>query len=210
MRKRPVSQHVENGFETRRRIIASGTLIAAALGASIAGLDRAFAQPAAATPACQDADEPTVRQTAGPYFKPDSPERTDFVEPGMTGQVMELSGSVLTQRCSPVARALIDIWQADAGGAYDLSGFRLRGHLFSGADGSFTLRTIVPGVYPGRTRHIHVRVQAPGSALLTTQLYFPDERGNRRDGLYRRELELRVRPAREHLACQFNFVLDRL
>ena len=35
------------------------------------------------------------------------------------------------------------------------------------------MRSIVPGVYPGRTRHIHVKVQPRGGRVLTTQLYFP-------------------------------------
>jgi protocatechuate 3,4-dioxygenase beta subunit len=127
----------------------------------------------------------------------------------MSGQLMELSGIVITQRCRPVARALIDVWQADAKGSYDLKGFRLRGHMFSGADGRYMLRTIVPGPYPGRTRHIHMRVQSPGRSVLITQLYFPGERGNRADSLYRRELEMRVATAGESLTGQFDFVLDQ-
>ena len=57
--------------------------------------------------------------------------------------------------------------------------------------GRFRLATIVPGLYPGRTRHLHVKVQAPASAVLTTQLYFPGEPRNKRDGLYRPELEVK-------------------
>ncbi len=56
----------------------------------------------------------------------------------------------------------------------------------------YRLQTIVPAEYPGRTRHIHVKVQAPGKRILTTQLYFRDEPGNRRDGLYRPDLEMRM------------------
>ena len=57
--------------------------------------------------------------------------------------------------------------------------------------GRYRLETIVPGEYPGRTRHIHVKVQAPGGRILTTQLYFPGNPSNRRDGLYRPELEMK-------------------
>jgi len=63
-----------------------------------------------------------------------------------------------------VGGALLDFWQADAAGDYDNTGFRLRGHQFSGADGRFRLATVVPGLYPGRTRHIHVKVQRPAAA----------------------------------------------
>jgi protocatechuate 3,4-dioxygenase beta subunit len=208
MRRKPSGDRAgASGGPTRRRVFAAGALVVAGFDVTVPSL-RAFAETAAATPACHDGDEPTARQTAGPYFKPNSPERADLIEPGVAGQVMELSGLVLTERCRPVARALIDVWQADASGAYDLKGFRLRGHLFSDAGGRYALRTIVPGLYSGRTRHIHVRVQAPGRPVLTTQLYFPGERDNRADGLYRRELEMKVAPAGERLAGQFDFVLD--
>jgi protocatechuate 3,4-dioxygenase beta subunit len=66
----------------------------------------------------------------------------------------------------------------------------------------------MPAVYPGRTRHYHVKVQAPGSRLLTTQLYFPDESANRRDGLFQQALLMRVASAGEGPAGRFDFVLD--
>jgi protocatechuate 3,4-dioxygenase beta subunit len=50
----------------------------------------------------------------------------------------------------------------------------------------------VPGLYPGRTRHIHVKVQAPGGPVLTTQQYFPNEPRNARDSIYRPELEMAI------------------
>ncbi len=43
--------------------------------------------------------------------------------------------------------------------------------------GRYTLETIVPGEYPGRTQHIHVKVQAPNGPILTTQIYFPGVAG---------------------------------
>ena len=160
------------------------------------------------TPMCHDGDEPTVRETEGPYFKPRSPERADLVLPGMTGEALEVSGFVLDRSCRPITRALIDVWQADAGGEYDLKGFRLRGHLFTDASGRFALRTILPGIYTGRTRHIHVKVQAPNRPVLTTQLYFPDEPLNSKDGLFRRELTMRMTRSEDRVAARFDFVLD--
>jgi protocatechuate 3,4-dioxygenase beta subunit len=47
-------------------------------------------------------------------------------------------------------------------------------------------------VYPGRARHIHVKVQPAGGRLLTTQLYFPNEPENQRDGLFRTDLVMRM------------------
>jgi protocatechuate 3,4-dioxygenase beta subunit len=190
---------------SRRGFLAGG---AAAVVAGAAH-DEAFAQQGlAVTPQCHDGDEPTPRQTEGPYFKPRSPQRQNLVDPGMPGELLQVSGFVLTRGCRPVPRALIDVWQADASGAYDARGFRLRGHLFTGADGRYSLRTIVPGVYPGRTRHIHVKVQAPGGSVLTTQLYLPDDPGNARDGLFRRELVMRLGEEDERRAGRFDFVLD--
>ena len=71
---------------------------------------------------------------------------------------------------------MLDFWQADDQGPLDdNSGFRLRGHQFTDAEGRFRLRSIVPGVYAGRTRHIHAESAAIGGRVLTTQLYFPGE-----------------------------------
>ncbi len=146
---------------------------------------------AAATPACiDDDDEPTVAQTEGPYFTPNSPERTVLFESGMGGTKLLLTGSVVSTGCQPIARALVDFWQCDDAGVYDNSGYRLRGHQFTGANGSYKLETVVPALYPGRTRHIHVKVQAPNKPVLTTQLYFPGEARNRQDGIYRVECEI--------------------
>jgi protocatechuate 3,4-dioxygenase beta subunit len=197
----------ENSRKPSRRTVVIGT--AAAGGLAVVPLGSSMAQaPRAATPACGDADEITPRQTEGPYFRPRAPARSDLVEPGMPGRVLSVAGTVMTRRCHPVPRALIEVWQADDAGRYDNAGFRLRGHLFADADGRYRFRTVVPGLYPGRTRHIHVKVQAPNGPLLTTQLYFPDEPRNRRDGLFDPALLLALSEAGDGLAGRFDFVLD--
>ena len=150
----------------------------------------------------------TERQTAGPYFKPNSPQRANFLEKSTNAATLVVSGMVLSAQCKPVARALLDFWHCDEQGEYDNSGFRYRGHLFTDADGRYRFRTIVPALYPGRTRHYHVKVQAPQQSLLTTQLYFPNESTNRRDGLFRRELLMRMAEAGDGLSARFDFVLD--
>jgi protocatechuate 3,4-dioxygenase beta subunit len=147
----------------------------------------------------------TPRQTEGPFFKTDSPKRISLVEAGSKAPRFIVTGTVLSAQCKPVANALLDFWHSDEEGAYDNRGFRYRGHQFSDSEGRYRLETIVPAEYPGRTRHIHVKVQAPGKRILTTQLYFPGEPGNRRDGLYRRELEMRVPKTGEGA---FDFVVE--
>jgi len=158
------------------------------------------------TPACGE-DEATPSETAGPFYKPRSPHRASLIEPRDAARQMRLSGHVLTTRCKPIAGALIDIWHADARGRYDLQGFRYRGHLFTDAQGAYDIATIVPGIYEGRTRHIHVRVQPPGSAILTTQLYFPGEKANAWDDLFERALLMHTAQDAALLTATFNFVL---
>lgn len=194
---------------TRRHILASGALAGAATGLlPDLGIAQTPAQTLPPTPECNDHGPATPRQTEGPFYKPKSPERADLTVPGMAGQPIELTGLILTRRCRPLAGALLDVWQADAKGEYDNAGFGLRGHQITGPDGRFRLRTVVPGSYPGRTRHIHVKLQAKGAPLLTTQLYFPGEALNAKDGLFRRDLTIRTAKAEGWLAGRFDFVLD--
>jgi protocatechuate 3,4-dioxygenase beta subunit len=160
------------------------------------------------TPACaDDDDDPTPAQTEGPYFKPSSPLRSSLLESGMAGTPLVLTGRVLSTTCTPIRLALLDFWQADDAGNYDNSGFRLRGHQFTDADGNFRLETIVPGLYPGRTRHIHVKVQPPTGSILTTQLYFPGEARNSSDGIYSAELLMTIADSGNGKQGTFNFVV---
>jgi protocatechuate 3,4-dioxygenase beta subunit len=160
-----------------------------------------------ATPQCRD-DDPTPTQTEGPYFTPNSPERANLVEQGMQGERISLAGFVLDRRCRPVPHALLDLWHADAGGRYDNHGYRLRGHQFADAQGRFVFETIVPGLYPGRTRHYHLKVQAPGRDILTTQLYFPGEPRNARDGIFDEVLLMDVTQDAAAKIGRYDFVLD--
>ncbi|MEX2556977.1 MAG: dioxygenase [Actinomycetota bacterium] len=160
------------------------------------------------TPSCDDGDDATPAQTEGPYFTPNSPERSSLLGSGVSGTHLLLTGAVVATDCRPVAQALVDFWQADDSGAYDNSGYKLRGHQFTDAQGRYSLTTIMPGIYPGRTRHIHVKVQAPGESILTTQLYFPGQAGNASDGIYRKECEMDIADAANGKAGTFTFVLD--
>lgn len=161
--------------------------IASGRGAGIVLAQDAEPPILAPTPACGDADDfaETLAQTEGPYFTPNSPERTSLLEPGMPGTKLVVTGYVYTTNCTPVEGALVDFWHCDDAGVYDNVGYTLRGHQFTDATGRYELTTIVPGVYPGRTRHIHVKAQQPGAEVLTTQLYFPDiPDENAADGIF--------------------------
>jgi protocatechuate 3,4-dioxygenase beta subunit len=59
-----------------------------------------------------------------------------------------------------------------------------------------------------RTPHIHVKVQGPTTALLTTQIYLPDAETNGRDGMYDPSLAVAYAPGdREARHAVFDFVL---
>ncbi len=156
-----------------------------------------------------DEDDVTPSLTEGPYFKPNSPERTSLLTPGMSGTKLTLSGQVLSTRGQPIAKALLDFWQADAKGSYDNAGYTLRGHQYADAEGHYQLVTVIPGLYPGRTRHIHVKVQAPNHPVLTTQLFFPNEPQNATDPIFSPKLVLPIQDAPDgSKVATFNFVLD--
>ncbi|HEY3058756.1 MAG TPA: intradiol ring-cleavage dioxygenase [Chloroflexota bacterium] len=162
------------------------------------------------TPAFADNDEVTLTpaQTEGPYFKPNSPERTSLIDETVTGTRLVITGRVLAADGTPVANALLDFWQASDSGNYDNQGYELRGHQYTNADGYYTLETVVPGLYTGRTRHIHVKVQAPNAPVLTTQLYFPDEPQNARDSIFNAALLLPIQQTDTGETAAFDFVVQ--
>lgn len=185
---------------TRREFLAAAAAVAlAAVSDAGAQASKACGQSGTATP--------TPAQTEGPYFKPNTPLRASLLEPGMAGTRLVIEGSVLTTGCTPVVRALLDFWQADSAGRYDNAGYRLRGHQLTDEAGRYRLETVVPAQYPGRTRHIHVKVQAPGRPALTTQLYFPDDADNRRDSIFDSALVMRVRDVEGGKLATFDFIL---
>jgi protocatechuate 3,4-dioxygenase beta subunit len=150
----------------------------------------------------------TPAQTEGPYFRAGSPGRTSLIEAGTSGTLLTLTGYVLTLDCKPVAGAVLDFWQADASGTYDNSGFKFRGHQAVDAAGRYTLETVMPGLYTGRTEHIHVKVQAPGRPVTTTQLYFPGVARNQQDSIFNPDLVVSLADAGSGKAATYNFVLD--
>ncbi|NUP49345.1 MAG: dioxygenase [Catenulispora sp.] len=159
--------------------------------------------PLAVTPQCHDGDAPTIAEIEGPYFEPGSPQTT-VLQGSDNGTHLVVTGVVYGLSCQPIANALLDFWQADSGGNYDNTGYNLRGHQYTDSQGRYTLTTIVPGLYPGRTKHIHVKVQAPNQPILTTQLYFPGVPQNSGDAYYDSRLLMNVSGSN----ATYDFVLD--
>lgn len=131
----------------------------------------------------------TPSQQEGPYYtvnKPDDHDNDLTVFAGAagrpSGEILEFSGTLYDAAGLTVAGAVIEIWQTDANGVYlhpnDPStsqrdtNFQFYGEALTNADGSYTFRTILPGRYEPRPRHIHVKVKLEGQELLTTQFYF--------------------------------------
>lgn len=149
--------------------------------------------------------QPTAALTEGPYYKAGSPERRALAEAGSPGQHISTSGTVFDLSGKPIAGAWLDFWQADAAGRYDNSGFQFRGHQLSDAAGRYSLDTVIPGEYPGRTQHIHVKLRAPGGKILTTQIFFPGSAGNASDPIFDKSLVMTM--SADHKYGQIDFVI---
>jgi len=204
-------------LQTRRQFLQIGSLTIAS-GAIAIGSHQSSThsndelklesdQLLALTPICGGSDRPTPSRTAGPFYTPNSPKRSSLIEPGINGIKLILTGKVINRTCQPISRAVVDFWQADQAGNYDNSGYKLRGHQFTDSQGRYRLETIVPGLYPGRVRHIHVSVQAINQPILPTQLFFPGEAGNPSDGLFNPVLLLQMNSTQPKNQAVFNFVL---
>ena len=155
--------------------------------------------------ACPDT---LVEQTEGPYYTPGAPERVDVTDEATVGIPLTLTGRVLDATCAPVAGAPIEFWQADGAGVYDNAGYKLRGAQVTDAEGAYTLDTVIPGLYPSRTEHIHVKVTGPDGVVHTTQLYFPDVPQNDSDGIYSDTMVVTITDQTdESMTAAFDFVL---
>lgn len=106
------------------------------------------------------------------------------------GEVIEISGRVLTPDGTPQQGVTLEIWQANAAGRYDHPGdtgeapldpdFQGYARIVTDAQGGFRFLTIKPASYKAgnlgflRAAHIHLDVQSKQQRLIT-QLYFPAE-----------------------------------
>lgn len=146
---------------------------------------------------------PTPPQTAGPFYPQVLPADRDTDLTRIKGRgaraaglSIHVTGKVLGPDGKPLSGAVVEVWQCNAHGRYahprDDSdrpldpNFQGYGVMRTDADGGYGFRTVKPGFYPGRTPHIHFKVQAPGAGPLVTQMYFAGEPLNARDGILNR------------------------
>lgn len=179
--------------------------------ASTEPAEAAFTEPVEPAPVAISCTAPaalTPSSTEGPYYSPNPPEDSNLAD-DLPGTRLLLTGYVLDPNCRPIPGARVDFWQADSQGVYDNAGYTLRGYQLTAADGSYRLETVIPGQYPGRTEHIHVKVQAPGGPELTSQLYFPKSTANRSDRIFVPELLVEiVSEDGGQVTARFDFVVQ--
>ncbi len=119
----------------------------------------------------------TPEVTEGPFYLPDELIRTDIRE-DQEGFILDFTFQVRNSKtCKPLENAAVDIWHCNALGGYsgvaqaaeDLeptdSDTFLRGIQLTDAHGRCRFTTIVPGWYPGRAVHIHVKVHVRGTVF---------------------------------------------
>jgi hydroxyquinol 1,2-dioxygenase len=137
----------------------------------------------------------TPATVLGPFHIEGSPD-LDFgadMSEGLPGSPLFVSGTVRDLAGNPVPGAVLDVWQADAEGAYeaqlDVDEARLRGKYRTREDGSYCVRTIAPKGYSipmdgpvgelisrteishFRPAHIHFLLDVPGYEPLITHLF---------------------------------------
>ena len=139
----------------------------------------------------------TESTVLGPFHMVASPRRAlgDSIDLVGTGPQCVLEGRVLSADGTPLPGAVLDVWQANDQGFYDVQQPDVqppgngRGLFTAGQDGAYWFRTIVPTHYPiptdgpvgtlleatrrhpYRPAHIHFIVTAPGHHPLTTHIF---------------------------------------
>jgi hydroxyquinol 1,2-dioxygenase len=161
-------------------------LLSDVLGASMAVIN-------ANHPTGGSATESTV---LGPFFVDDAPEFDNGadISGGAPGEPCFVSGTVSAPDGSPVAGALLDIWQSDETGHYDVQYPDLetpqgRGRLRTDEAGRYSFWSVHPEAYPiphdgpvgdlltaarrgpMRPAHIHFKISAPGYRTLITHIF---------------------------------------
>jgi catechol 1,2-dioxygenase len=149
--------------------------------------------------ATQSASGGTTPNLAGPFYKAGAPLRSDgcLYEGGfpdgetpltVRGRVTDITTG------EPVPNAIVDVWQADGNGDYDIDGYHLRGLVKVDAEGNYVFRTVLPegyeisargptkelllgiGQHDWRPAHIHLRVYVGDVTALQTQFFMAGAR----------------------------------
>jgi protocatechuate 3,4-dioxygenase beta subunit len=167
----------------------------------------AATQASTAAVACTAPAAALVELTEGPYYKANPPQTATLRTSTVAGTPLTLTGYVVSKSCQLIANAKLDFWQADGNGSYDNSGYTLRGWQLTDANGAYRLETVIPGLYPGRTEHIHFKVTVNGRTY-TSQLFFPGVSQNEADSIYSSQMLIKLNTATSPMTGTFTFVVN--
>jgi protocatechuate 3,4-dioxygenase beta subunit len=163
--------------DSRRQFLRNTSLAAFSLGV-LPSIAKTSPQPNPNTPIlCNQSTEDAYGQ--GPFYTANAPaiQNDMLADSNEVGTRLILSGQVYNLACSEVIpNTEIDIWHANDAGAYDNSGYNLRGKATSNPQGFYVFETIKPGLYLNgatyRPSHFHFKITPPSFPTLITQLYF--------------------------------------
>jgi protocatechuate 3,4-dioxygenase beta subunit len=138
---------------------------------------------------------PTEADSLGPFYVAGTAVRDTLNRFGTPGEPQLVEGGVRSsaEGRAPIAGAMVEVWQTDGEGRYfpqdnghsddfDDQEVDLRGTAKTDQSGSYRYRTVVPGAYRPRPRHLHYRISAPGHRTLVTQLYITGDGTFRQPG----------------------------
>jgi len=179
----------------------------------------------------------TPREAEGPFY-PITPQKeldADLTKVAgksgiAKGEIIDVFGQVLDQDLNPIEDVTIDLWQANSFGKYhhphDTSeapvdeNFQAWAIIQSGVQGRFKFTTVIPGAYPlnsaqQRTPHIHFKIGKHGYVPLLTQMYFPDNPLNKKDGMFKRksadeQAMMTAKRSTQNHQYQYNIIIEKL
>ncbi|CAH0997773.1 hypothetical protein EMA8858_03907 [Emticicia aquatica] len=134
-----------------------------------------------------EGDTPTTTDILGPFYRPNSPLRSNLRLANTKGIPIVLKGHIFKEdRKTPIHNALVEIWHCDENQVYDNTSdeYKYRGGQRTKTDGKYEFKSILPVPYKAdpmdesswRPSHIHMRVSVPNQQDLITQLYFKGEK----------------------------------
>lgn len=142
----------------------------------------------------------TESTVLGPFYIPNAPRYPNGANICLDGkgEPVLVKGKVVNAKGKPIPGAILDVWQANEDGFYDVQqkgiqpDMNLRGVFTADEKGNYSFRSAYPRYYPipfdgsvgdlltaldrnpNRPAHLHFMVTAPGYETLVTHIFTPD------------------------------------